>query len=99
MKQTINKRLTIWLLTLILAVAALPALATPAQAAEKTPVNVVFGSTTVKGEKEKPYGTTIVYCENVSYSLEKPDSTDPYYAAYTKWATGDVRIADMVDGK
>ena len=99
MKQTINKRLTLWLLTLALAVAALPVLTAPAQAAEKTPVDVVFGSETVTGEKEKPYGTTFVYCENVSYSLEKPDSNDPYYAAYTTWATGDVRIADTVDGK
>ena len=98
MKQTINKRLTLWLLTLALAVVALPALTAPAQAAEKTPVNVVFGSETVTGEKEKPYGTTFVYCENVSYSLEKPDSSDPYYAAYTTWATGDIRIADTVDG-
>ena len=98
MKQTINKRLTLWLLTLALAAAALPALTAPAQAA-KTPVDVVFGSETVTGEKEKPYGTTFVYCENVSYSLEKPDSNDPYYAAYTTWATGDVRIADTVDGK
>ena len=99
MKQTINKRLTLWLLTLALAVVALPALTAPAQAAEKTPVDVVFGSETVKGEKEKPYGTTFVYCENVSYSLENPDSNDPYYAAYTTWATGDIRIADTVDGK
>lgn len=99
MKQTINKRLTLWLLTLALAVVALPALTAPAQAAERTPVDVVFGSETVKGEKEKPYGTTFVYCENVSYSLEKPDSNDPYYAAYTTWATGDIRIADTVDGK
>ena len=98
MKQTINKRLTLWLLTLALAAAALPALTAPAQAA-KTPVDVVFGSETVTGEKEKPYGTTFVYCENVSYSLEKPDSNDPYYAAYTTWATGDIRIADTVDGK
>lgn len=97
MKQTINKRLTLWLLTLALAVVALPALTAPAQAA-KTPVNVVFGTETVTGEKEKPYGTTFVYCENVSYSLEKPDSSDPYYAAYTTWATGDIRIADTVDG-
>lgn len=97
MKQTINKRLTLWLLTLVLAAAALPALTAPAQAA-KTPVNVVFGTETVTGEKEKPYGTTFVYCENVSYSLENPDSNDPYYAAYTTWATGDVRIADTVDG-
>ena len=99
MKQTINKRLTLWLLTLALAVAALPALTAPAQAAEKTPVNVVFGSETVKGEKEKPYETTFVYCENVSYSLETPKSGDSYYQAYTTWATGDIRIADMVDGK
>ena len=98
MKQTINKRLTIWLLTLILAVAALPALAAPAQAAEKTPVDVVFGSTTVKGEKENPYGTTLVHCENVTYTLENPNSNDKYYAAYTTWATGDVRIADTVEG-
>lgn len=98
MKQTINKRLTIWLLTLVLAVVALPALTAPAQAAEKTPVDVVFGTETVKGEKEKPYGTTFVHCENVTYSLEKPDSNDPYYAAYTTWATGDIRIADTVDG-
>ena len=89
--------MTLWLLTLVLAAAALPALTAPAQAA-KTPVDVVFGSETVKGEKEKPYGTTFVYCENVSYSLEKPDSNDPYYAAYTTWATGDIRIADTVDG-
>ena len=89
--------MTLWLLTLALAAAALPALTAPAQAA-KTPVDVVFGSETVKGEKEKPYGTTFVYCENVSYSLENPDSTDPYYAAYTTWATGDIRIADTVDG-
>lgn len=95
MKQTINKRLTLWLLTLALAVAALPALTVPAQAAEKTPVNVVFGSTTVKGEKEILYGTTRVYCENVTYTLEK----DSYYQAYTTWATGDIRIADTVDGK
>lgn len=95
MKQTINKRLTLWLLTLALAVAALPALTAPAQAAEKTPVNVVFGSTTVKGEKEILYGTTRVYCENVTYTLEK----DSYYQAYTTWATGDVRIADKVDNK
>lgn len=94
MKQTINKRLTLWLLTLVLAAAALPALTAPAQAAEKTPVNVVFGSTTVKGEKEILYGTTRVYCENVTYTLEK----DSYYQAYTTWATGDVRIADTVDG-
>ncbi|MBU5458351.1 hypothetical protein [Oscillibacter sp. MSJ-31] len=60
MKQTINKRLTLWLLTLVLAVAALPALTAPAQAAEKTPVDVVFGSETVKGEKETPYTTTFV---------------------------------------
>ena len=99
MKQTINKRLTLWLLTLALAVVALPALTAPAQAAEKTPVDVVFGSETVKGEKEKPYETTFVYCENVSYSLETPKSGDSYYAAYTTWATGDIRIADMVDGK
>lgn len=99
MKQTINKRLTLWLLTLALAVVALPALTAPAQAAEKTPVDVVFGTETVKGEKEKPYGTTFVHCENVTYSLEKPDSNDPYYAAYTTWATGDIRIADTVDGK
>lgn len=98
MKQTINKRLTLWLLTLALAVVALPALTAPAQAAEKTPVDVVFGTETVKGEKEKPYGTTFVHCENVTYSLEKPDSNDPYYAAYTTWATGDIRIADTVDG-
>lgn len=95
MKQTINKCLTLWLLTLVLAVAALPALTAPAQAAEKTPVNVVFGSTTVKGEKEILYGTTRVYCENVTYTLEK----DSYYQAYTTWATGDIRIADTVDGK
>ena len=95
MKQTINKRLTLWLLTLVLAAAALPALTAPAQAAEKTPVNVVFGSTTVKGEKEILYGTTRVYCENVTYTLEK----DSYYQAYTTWATGDVRIADKVDDK
>ena len=95
MKQTINKRLTLWLLTLVLAVVALPALTAPAQAAEKTPVNVVFGSTTVKGEKEILYGTTRVYCENVTYTLEK----DSYYQAYTTWATGDVRIADKVDDK
>ena len=95
MKQTINKCLTLWLLTLVLAVAALPALTAPAQAAEKTPVNVVFGSTTVKGEKEILYGTTRVYCENVTYTLEK----DSYYQAYTTWATGDVRIADKVDDK
>ena len=50
MKQTINKRLTLWLLTLVLAAAALPALTAPAQAA-KTPVDVVFGSETVKGEQ------------------------------------------------
>lgn len=99
MKQTINKRLTLWLLTLALAVVALPALTAPAQAAEKTPVDVVFGSETVKGEKEKPYGTTFVYCENVSYTLEIPKSGDSYYQAYTTWATGDVRIADTVDGK
>ena len=98
MKQTINKRLTLWLLTLALAVVALPALTAPAQAA-KTPVEVVFGSETVKGEKEKPYETTFVYCENVSYSLETPKSGDSYYAAYTTWATGDVRIADKVDDK
>ena len=97
MKQTINKRLTLWLLTLALAVVALPALAAPAQAAEKTPVDVVFGSTTVKGEKENPYGTTRVYCENVTYTLQNPDSNDKYYAAYTTWATGDIRIADKVD--
>ena len=95
--RSIRKRMTLWLLTLVLAAAALPALTAPAQAA-KTPVDVVFGSETVKGEKEKPYGTTFVYCENVSYSLEKPDSNDPYYAAYTTWATGDIRIADTVDG-
>ena len=99
MKQTINKRLTLWLLTLALAVVALPALTAPAQAAEKTPVEVVFGSEKVTGEKEKPYETTFVYCENVSYSLETPKSGDSYYAAYTTWATGDIRIADMVDGK
>ena len=100
MKQTINKRLTLWLLTLALAVAALPALTAPAQAAEKTPVDVVFGSTTVKGEKETRYGTTtFVYCENVTYTLETPKSGDSYYQAYTTWATGDIRIADMVDGK
>ena len=99
MKQTINKRLTLWLLTLILAVAALPALAAPAQAAEKTPVNVVFGSTTVKGEKEILYGTTRVYCENVTYTMETPKTGDSYYQAYTTWATGDVRIADKVDDK
>ena len=98
MKQTINKRLTLWLLTLALAVAALPALTAPAQAA-KTPVNVVFGSETVTGEKENPHGTTLVHCENVTYTLQNPDSSDPYYAAYTTWATGDVRIADTVDGK
>ncbi len=98
MKQTINKRLTLWLLTLVLAAAALPALTAPAQAAEKTPVDVVFGSETVKGEKEKPYGTTFVYCENVSYTLEIPKSGDSYYQAYTTWATGDIRIADKVDG-
>lgn len=98
MKQTINKRLTIWLLTLILAVAALPALAAPAQAAEKTPVDVVFGSETVKGEKENPYGTTRVYCENVTYTLEIPKTGDSYYQAYTTGATGDIRIADTVDG-
>lgn len=98
MKQTINKRLTLWLLTLALAVVALPALTAPAQAA-KTPVNVVFGTETVTGEKEKPYGTTLVHCENVTYTLETPKSGDSYYAAYTTWATGDVRIADMVDGK
>lgn len=99
MKQTINKRLTLWLLTLALAVAALPALTAPAQAAERTPVDVVFGSETVKGEKENPHGTTLVHCENVTYTLQNPDSNDPYYAAYTTWATGDVRIADTVDGK
>lgn len=99
MKQTINKRLTLWLLTLVLAAAALPALTAPAQAAEKTPVDVVFGTETVRGEKEKPYGTTFVYCENVTYTLEIPKSGDPYYQAYTTWATGDIRIADMVDGK
>lgn len=98
MKQTINKRLTLWLLTLALAVAALPVLTAPAQAAKKTPVDVVFGTETVKGEKEKPYGTTFVYCENVSYTLENPNSNDPYYAAYDTWATGDVRIADTVEG-
>ena len=97
MKQTINKRLTIWLLTLVLAVAALPALAAPAQAAEKTPVDVVFGSTTVKGEKEDLYSTR-VYCENVTYTLETPKSGDSYYQAYTTRATGDIRIADTVDG-
>ena len=94
MKQTINKRLTLWLLTLALAVAALPALTAPAQAAEKTPVEVVFGTETVTGEKETLYSTR-VYCENVTYTLEK----DSYYQAYTTWATGDVRIADKVDGK
>lgn len=94
MKQTINKRLTLWLLTLALAVVALPALTAPAQAA-KTPVDVVFGSETVKGEQENPHGTTLVHCENVTYTLEK----DSYYQAYTTWATGDIRIADMVDGK
>ena len=100
MKQTINKRLTLWLLTLALAAAALPALAAPAQAAEKTPVDVVFGSTTVKGEKETRFGTTtFVYCENVTYTLETPKSGEPYYQVYSTWATGDVRIADMVDGK
>ena len=98
MKQTINKCLTLWLLTLVLAVAALPALTAPAQAAE-TPVKVVFGTETVTGEQENPHGTTFVYCENVSYTLQNPDSNDPYYAAYTTWATGDIRIADMVDGK
>lgn len=98
MKQTINKRLTLWLLTLVLAAAALPALTAPAQAA-KTPVDVVFGSEIVKGEQEKPYGTTFVYCENVSYTLEIPKSGDSYYQAYTTWATGDIRIADTVDGK
>ena len=77
MKQTINKRLTLWLLTLALAVVALPALTAPAQAAEKTPVDVVFGTETVKGEKEKPYGTTFVHCENVTYTLETPKSGDP----------------------
>lgn len=99
MKQTINKRLTLWLLTLALAVVALPALTAPAQAAERTPVDVVFGSETVKGEQENPHGTTFVYCENVSYTLEIPKSGDSYYQAYTTWATGDVRIADTVDGK
>ena len=99
MKQTINKRLTLWLLTLALAVAALPALTAPAQAAEKTPVDVVFGSETVKGEKEILYGTTRVYCENVTYTMETPKTGDSYYQAYTTWATGDVRIADKVDDK
>ena len=98
MKQTINKRLTLWLLTLVLAAAALPALTAPAQAA-KTPVDVVFGSETVKGEQENPHGTTLVHCENVTYTLEIPKSGDSYYQAYTTWATGDVRIADTVDGK
>lgn len=98
MKQTINKRLTLWLLTLALAAAALPALTAPAQAAGKTQVEVVFGDETVTGEKETPYKTTFVYCENVSYTLQNPDSNDKYYAAYTTWATGDVRIADTVDG-
>lgn len=99
MKQTINKRLTLWLLTLALAVAALPALAVPAQAAEKTPVKVVFGTETVTGEQENPHGTTLVYCENVTYTMETPKTGDSYYQAYTTWATGDVRIADTVDGK
>ena len=62
-------------------------------------MDVVFGSETVKGEKETPYTTTFVYCENVSYTLETPKSGAPYYQAYTTWATGDVRIADTVDGK
>ena len=99
MKQTINKRLTLWLLTLALAVVALPALTAPAQAAEKTPVDVVFGSETVKGEQENPHGTTLVHCENVTYTLETPKTGAPYYQAYTTWATGDIRIADTVDGK
>lgn len=80
MKQTINKRLTLWLLTLVLAAAALPALTAPAQAA-KTPVDVVFGSETVKGEQENPHGTTLVHCENVTYTLETPKTGAPYYQA------------------
>ena len=99
MKQTINKRLTLWLLTLALAAAALPALTAPAQAAGKTQVEVVFGDETVIGVQENPYGTTLVHCENVTYTLENPKSDDKYYAAYDTWATGDVRIADTVDGK
>ena len=99
MKQTINKRLTLWLLTLALAVVALPALTAPAQAAERTPVKVVFGTETVTGEQENPHGTTFVYCENVSYTLETPKSGDPYYQVYTTWATGDICIADTVDDK
>lgn len=98
MKQTINKRLTLWLLTLALAVVALPALTAPAQAAGKTQVEVVFGDETVIGVQENPHGTTLVHCENVTYTLQNPDSNDPYYAAYTTWATGDIRIADTVDG-
>ena len=99
MKQFSSKRLTLWLMGLVLALGLLPALTAPAQAAEKTPVDVVFGSETVKGEKEKPYETTFVYCENVSYSLETPKTGEPYYQVYTTWATGDIRIADTVDGK
>ncbi len=99
MKQFLSKRLILWLMGLVLALGLLPALTAPAKAAEKTPVKVVFGTETVTGEKETPYKTTFVYCENVSYTLETPKSGDSYYAAYTTWATGDVRIADTVDDK